>query len=68
MKLSLTKKNIISNNISKEQLLYGLSSLWKDKKLWIVALNNLKEIEPENYQKAFNAFKEVCVKYDKYLI
>ena len=62
------KKDIIYNNISKEQLLYGLSSLWKDKKFWIeVALNNLKEIEPENYQKAFNAFKEVCVKYDKYL-
>lgn len=65
---SKTIESNIYNYISKEKLLYGLSHFWKEKKIIIqFALDNLKEIEPENYQKADNAFKEVCAKYDKYL-
>lgn len=65
---SKKREDIIYNYISKQQLLGGLSSFWKEKRSLIqFALDNLKEIDPKNYKKADNAFKEVCEKYDIYL-
>lgn len=59
---------LIYNYISKQQLLSGLSNFWKEKRLFLqFTLDVLKEIDPENHQKAHNAFKKVCAKYDKYL-
>ena len=61
-------QDIIYNKISKQQLLNGLNFLWKEKRhLLQFALDILKETDPENYQKADNAFKEVCERYDRYL-